>query len=171
MSLSPTVGQGLGSPGASSPGRQPTLHIISHDTSIPTDLDLRYDARAILNPPRDVRARHTGLSSDVQEDLLLNEKYQDMVNAAEAQIREEMGKRIERAESGGGGAVGLNIGCMCVSGHHRSVAMAEELGKREWPVQWKIEVTHRDLTDEVRERKSVTRERVAQDAEAKKVVR
>lgn len=160
MSLPPTAEQTPGSP--ASPGRQPTLRIISHNRFEKPEPDLVYDVRQVPNPPRDARTLHTGLSRNVQEDLRGDERYRDMVDMAESQIREEMGRRIERAEAGGGGSGPsvLSVGCMCGSGHHRSVAMAEELRRREWPENWRVEVSHCDVTAEVRDRKSMTREQM-----------
>lgn len=39
----------------------------------------------------------------------------------------------------------LRIGCFCEHGFHRSVAFAEELGRRRWPKAWVVEVIHRDV--------------------------
>ena len=48
---------------------------------------------------------------------------------------------------------------MCGSGHHRSVAFAEELRRRDWPGEWKVEVSHRDVTSEVFLEKSIARDK------------
>ena len=58
----------------------------------------------------------------------------------------------------------LRVGCLCVSGHHRSVAFAELLAKVEWPTSWRVEVQHRNLTDAVKDKK----ERLRQEAKEAK---
>lgn len=60
----------------------------------------------------------------------------------------------------------LRVGCLCGSGHHRSVAFAERLGKVRWCGKdgdgdgkgqggWDVRVRHRDLTRGVEEMKRV----------------
>jgi hypothetical protein len=39
----------------------------------------------------------------------------------------------------------LRVGCNCALGHHRSVAFVEELARREWPHDWRVETVHRDV--------------------------
>ena len=52
----------------------------------------------------------------------------------------------------------LRVGCLCGSGHHRSVAFAEILAKVKWPAGWRVEVHHRDLTEADKDRKEGLRE-------------
>lgn len=129
----------------SSPHKHPVLRITSHNRYVPDSPppDLKYDVRQVPNPPREMRTARTGLDQPVQEVLRNNDVYQGIVSKAESDIREKMGKRLEAAE--GDSEVGLCVGCMCGSGHHRSVALAEELGRMEWPGEWKVEVNHRDV--------------------------
>lgn len=129
-----------------SPAPLVRLRIISHNHHVPDNPtpDLEYDVRQVPNPPREIRAVSTGLDWHVQESLLENDRYQDIISKAESDIRENMGRKLEAAE--GDGEVCLCVGCMCGSGHHRSVAPAEELGRREWPEAWNVEVDNRDIT-------------------------
>lgn len=132
---------------ASSTGKRPTLRIISYNHDPPcTPPDLQYDVRRIPNPPHDIRARHTGLSKEMREHLLGHDLCRATIERAEAQIREEMDKKLKSEEEGD---ATVRVGCMCGSGHHRSVALAQELRERKWPEDWDVEVDHRDLTDEV----------------------
>lgn len=144
MTPSPTQG----SPESpTSSNKHPTLRIISYNHDPPdTPPDLQYDVRRIPNPPHEARSVHTGLSKAMREYLLKNDFYRATVERAEAQIREEMDKKLEGE---GEGPVTVRVGCMCGSGHHRSVALAEEIKEREWPEDWDVEVDHRNLTDEV----------------------
>jgi hypothetical protein len=59
----------------------------------------------------------------------------------------------------------VRVGCLCGSGHHRSVAFAEKLGEVKWPVEWEVRVEHRDLTEGVRELKRERSEKSREDAE------
>lgn len=127
--------------------KHPTLRIISYNHDPPcTPPDLQYDVRRIHNPPHEIRAAHTGLSKVTREHLLKDDLYRATVERAEAQIREEMDKKLQGE---GEGDATVRVGCMCGSGHHRSVALAQELREREWPEDWDVEVDHRNLTDEV----------------------
>lgn len=51
----------------------------------------------------------------------------------------------------------LRVGCMCGSGHHRSVAFAGVQEKQEWPDGWHVELEPRQLTAEVSGRKTEVR--------------
>lgn len=130
----------------SSPHKDPVLRIISHNRYMPDNPvpDLEYDVRMVPNPPRKMRAEGSGLDTDVQTHLRQDDGYLGIVSKAESDIREKMGEKLEAA--GGDGEVELCVGTMCGSGHHRSVALAEELGRRKWPEEWKVEVDHRDVT-------------------------
>ena len=39
----------------------------------------------------------------------------------------------------------LRVGCFCELGRHRSVAFVEELSRRKWPSEWRVEICHRDV--------------------------
>ena len=78
-----------------------------------------------------------------------HDSFSDMYSRAEGDIRRLMEVKDVRAAREGEVAV-VKVGCMCGSGHHRSVAFAEKLGKVEWPEGWEVRVEHRDLTEGVR---------------------
>ncbi|KAF1846835.1 uncharacterized protein K460DRAFT_243882, partial [Cucurbitaria berberidis CBS 394.84] len=132
----------------------PTLQITSYDRFTPPDPkpDLEYDCRLTKIPPRQVRLVHTGLDDKLQDELMSRDEFHDLLKRAEEEIRKLMDSRKARAKGEDDAAV-LRVGCLCGSGHHRSVAFAEQLGKIEWPERWDVRVNHRDLTDEVREEK------------------
>ncbi|KAF7972443.1 hypothetical protein HWV62_18024 [Athelia sp. TMB] len=51
----------------------------------------------------------------------------------------------------------LRVGVSCEMGHHSSVAFVEELGRRKWPVEWAVEVVHRDVDKQRNPRKGKAR--------------
>jgi len=51
----------------------------------------------------------------------------------------------------------LRVGVSCEMGHHSSVAFVEELGRRKWPVEWAVEVVHRDVDKQRNPRKGKSR--------------
>ena len=143
---------------------QPTLKIISYNRITPPDPkpDLEYDCRMTKNPARRAAQTHTGLDSSVQDELMSRDEFHDLIDRAEGDIRRLMEVKEARAKGEDDAAV-LRVGCLCGSGHHRSVAFAEQLSKIEWPSEWEVMVSHRDLTDGVKEEKK-ERERDAVQA-------
>ena len=51
----------------------------------------------------------------------------------------------------------LRVGVSCEMGRHRSVAFIEELSRRKWPVEWAVEIVHRDVRKQRNPRKGTTR--------------
>lgn len=164
------------------------LQIVSHDTKseLSPPMDFDYDLRTVPNPPREIRKKHTGVSRQLCEQLLEQPRFRATLEQAEADIRTETARRAslgsidseeEQRKQGGGGdeddeeddddddangspAV-LRVGSMCGSGHHRSVAFAELLARKEWPEDWKVELSHRDLTEDVKKHKAKARRRAS----------
>lgn len=159
------------------------LQIVSHDTKseLSPPMDFDYDLRTVPNPPREIRKKHTGVSRRLCEQLLEQPRFRATLEQAEADIRTETARRAslgsidsegEQRKQGGGGddddddangsppAV-LRVGSMCGSGHHRSVAFAELLARKEWPEDWKVELSHRDLTEDVKKHKAKARRRAS----------
>ncbi|KAI1762420.1 hypothetical protein GGR53DRAFT_468302 [Hypoxylon sp. FL1150] len=161
------------------PARKKTLSIVSHDrhAALSPAPDLLYDLRGVPSPPLEDRERYTGHSSVIRDVLLQEPQYCALLEAAEKEIRgamrtiarreaegkdvgEDEGKDVgkdEREGEGDGegeGDITLRVGCLCGSGHHRSVAFSEQLAMVEWPRDWQLELTHRDLTPEVQRRKA-----------------
>lgn len=54
-------------------------------------------------------------------------------------------------------AMNLRVGVSCEMGRHRSVAFVEELSRRKWPVEWAVEIVHRDVRKQRTPRKGTTR--------------
>lgn len=141
----------------------PILILISHASSPPLNPppDLKYDLRSAPNPPKAIRDKCTGLDKRLREHLLAEEKFLEMLDRAERDIREAMEGVVERwkergesaevekdeddeeyEDSEGDGPV-LRVGAFCAMGKHRSVAFVEELARKKWP--WDVTVEHRDL--------------------------
>lgn len=149
---------------------QPTLEITSYNRFTPPNPkpDFEYDCRMTKNPARQTRHIHTGLDSSVQDELTSRDEFNDLIDRAEGDIRKLMEVKEARAKGQDDTAV-VRVGCLCGSGHHRSVAFAEQLGKIEWPGEWSVRVNHRDLTDGVREEKREKERDAVAGAKARKV--
>ncbi|OTB01746.1 hypothetical protein M426DRAFT_14203 [Hypoxylon sp. CI-4A] len=142
-----------------SPKVKKTLSIISHDrhSALEPPPDLRYDLRCVPNPPMKVRETQTGLSGEVREGLLQEPRFCHLLEKADNEIRGAM--KVADEKAGEYDEMVVRVGCLCGSGHHRSVAFAEKLAQMDLPEDWSLELNHRDLTPEVIERKSREREK------------
>ena len=107
---------------------------------LPRQADLVYDVRFLPNPFYiEGLGRHTGLDEDVREFVLGNPITQDFLTKLEDLLLfllphyQEEGKR------------NLSIGIGCTGGAHRSVAIAEYLGRLLKERGWQATVAHRDL--------------------------
>jgi RNase adaptor protein for sRNA GlmZ degradation len=150
--------------------QRPILEITSYDRFTPPSPkpDLEYDCRMTENPSRQIRKTCTGLDSILQDELMHRDSFSDVVTRAEDDIRRLMEVKDVRASREGEVAI-VRVGCLCGSGHHRSVAFAEQLGKVKWCEndEWEVKVVHRDLTDGVEEMKRVRSEKSKQDEREK----
>ena len=107
---------------------------------LPRQADLVYDVRFLPNPFYiEGLGRHTGLDADVRAFVLGNPiteeflaKLEDLLLFLLPHYREE-GKRS------------LSIAVGCTGGAHRSVAIAEHLGRFLQERGWQASVAHRDL--------------------------
>jgi RNase adaptor protein for sRNA GlmZ degradation len=144
--------------------RRPILEITSYDRFTPLDPkpDLEYDCRATNNPSRQARLTSTGLNDSLQDELMRRDSFSDMYSRAAEDIWRLMEVKDARASRDGEVAV-VRVGCLCGSGHHRSVAFAEQLGKIKWPEEWDVRVEHRDLTEGVEETKRIRGEKIAKE--------
>ncbi|KAG9194434.1 hypothetical protein G6011_04469 [Alternaria panax] len=142
--------------------QRPILEITSYDRFTPPSPkpDLEYDCRMTQNPSQQTRKTCTGLDSTLQDELMRRDAFSDIVTCAENDIRRLMAVKDVRASRVGETAM-VRVGCLCGSGHHRSVAFAEQLGKVRWSEDdaWEIRVVHRDLTEGVKETKKMRSEK------------
>ncbi|HEY5891121.1 MAG TPA: RNase adapter RapZ [Acidimicrobiia bacterium] len=106
----------------------------------PRDIDLLFDVRFLPNPHwvdelRDQR----GTDGPVSEYVLGDESAREFVD----KLEEMLLFLVPRFESEGKSYLSVGIGC--TGGHHRSVAIAEELGKRLNSHDVRAAVRHRDI--------------------------
>lgn len=142
--------------------KRPILEIMSYDRFTPPSPtpDLEYDCRITNNPSEELRKKCTGLDAILQEELMSRSSFSNMVTRAESDIRRLMEVEDVRALRADETAI-VRVGCLCGSGHHRSVAFAEKLGQVQWCEQgeWEVRVSHRNLTSGVEETKQVRSEK------------
>lgn len=142
--------------------KRPILEITSYDRFTPPSPkpDLEYDCRITNNPSNEIRKTCTGLDIALQDELMGRSSFSGLVERAEQEIRNLMEVEDVRASREGKTAV-VRVGCLCGSGHHRSVALAEKLGQVQWceKGEWEVSVKHRNLTSGVEEMKRVRSEK------------
>ncbi|EUC45445.1 hypothetical protein COCMIDRAFT_95544 [Bipolaris oryzae ATCC 44560] len=142
--------------------KRPVLEITSYDrfTPLSPTPDLEYDCRITNNPSEELRKTCTGLDAVLQEELMSRSSFSNMVTQAESDIRRLMEVEDVRTLRSGETAI-VRVGCLCGSGHHRSVAFAEKLGQVQWCEQgeWEVRVSHRNLTSGVEETKRIRGEK------------
>ncbi|KAI4860280.1 hypothetical protein F4820DRAFT_465904 [Hypoxylon rubiginosum] len=128
-------------------GRRRSPSSLSRHAALSPARNLHYDLRCVPNPPGETRARK------IRDSLLREPRYRELLEAAEADIRGAM-RAVAREEARGGEDIALRVGCLCGSGHDRSVAFSEQLAMVEWPGDWQLELRHCDLTPGVKRQKA-----------------
>ena len=107
---------------------------------LPLDVDMVFDVRFLPNPHWiDELRPHTGLDEPVRDYVLAAPEAQRFVQQAEEMLRELL--PAFRRE----GKAYLTIGIGCTGGHHRSVAISEELARRLRSEGVAISLFHRDI--------------------------
>jgi RNase adaptor protein for sRNA GlmZ degradation len=163
-----------------------TLFIYTYDAKTKPNqpLDLEYDIRVAPNPPKAERKQFTGQDEELINSLIGEQEFRDVYDRATSDIErlmrgddlstldgsgktererrgeEEVWEAVEDQASGGGSDGNertVRVGCMCGSGHHRSVAFGELLANRKWPEGWKVELDHLTLPEHVRQKKNSVR--------------
>ncbi len=122
--------------------RRTTLTLVSfgYKYGLPLDADLVIDMRFLPNPFWIPELReHTGLDADVSDYVLSQEGATDF-----------LGRWVEMFDLISGGYLRegkkyLTVAIGCTGGKHRSVATAEELGRRLGSGDLAVKVVHRDL--------------------------
>jgi len=107
---------------------------------LPLDVDMVFDVRFLPNPHwvEDLREQ-TGLDVDVRSFVLASPEAGRFVDQVESMLRDLL--PAFRRE----GKAYLTIGVGCTGGHHRSVAISEELARRLRADGLSISMFHRDL--------------------------
>lgn len=121
-------------------GMAVNLVTFGYKHGLPTDVDLVFDCRFLPNPHwvEDLRER-TGLDEEVRAHAFDHPKAGPFLDRLEELL--EMLVPEYEAE----GKAYLTIGVGCTGGRHRSVAVAEELGRRLDDAGIAHVVTHRDI--------------------------
>jgi len=105
----------------------------------PADADLVFDVRCLPNPHWDTKLReYTGLEAPVIEFL----ESQPMVAEMRGDISQFINNWLPKFQQADRTYLTIAIGC--TGGHHRSVYIAEQLGK-EFCNNWDVIVRHREL--------------------------
>ena len=117
-----------------------TLMSFGFKHGLPLDVDMVFDVRFLPNPHwiDDLRPL-TGLDVAVSEYVLAAEEAARFVDQVEAMLRDLL--PAFRRE----GKAYLTIGIGCTGGHHRSVAISEELSRRLRNEGIAISMFHRDI--------------------------
>lgn len=123
------------------PGTAFLVESFGFKRGMPVDADLVFDVRCLPNPywKPDLRD-FSGLDSVVAEYLAaqpdVEDMYQDIVGY--------LNKWLPRFAASNRAYVTIAIGC--TGGHHRSVYLAERIGRALKPLLKNVQVRHRDLT-------------------------
>ncbi|WP_236213806.1 RNase adapter RapZ [Metapseudomonas otitidis] len=123
------------------PGTAFLVESFGFKRGMPVDADLVFDVRCLPNPywKPDLRDS-SGLDSVVADYLAaqpdVEEMYQDIVGY--------LNKWLPRFAASNRAYVTIAIGC--TGGHHRSVYLAERIGRALKPLLKNVQVRHRDLT-------------------------
>ncbi|BBT15137.1 nucleotide-binding protein [Metapseudomonas otitidis] len=123
------------------PGTAFLVESFGFKRGMPVDADLVFDVRCLPNPywKPDLRD-FSGLDSVVADYLAaqpdVEEMYQDIVGY--------LNKWLPRFAASNRAYVTIAIGC--TGGHHRSVYLAERIGRALKPLLKNVQVRHRDLT-------------------------
>ena len=123
------------------PGTAFLIESFGFKRGMPIDADLVFDVRCLPNPywKPDLRA-NSGLDQPVIDYL----SAQADVNEMYTDIHAYLHKWLPRFAASNRAYVTIAIGC--TGGHHRSVYLAERLGKTLKPQLKNLQVSHRDLT-------------------------
>jgi RNase adapter protein RapZ len=122
----------------------PTLTVtsFSYKRGLPRDADLVLDVRFLRNPHWDAALRPgTGLDADVSAYIVADEAYGPALDQIEKLLR----TLLPRYRNEGKSYVTIAFGC--TGGRHRSVHVAEEMGKRLREAGFSPTIVHRDLVN------------------------
>jgi UPF0042 nucleotide-binding protein len=122
------------------PGTAFLIESFGFKRGMPVDADLVFDVRCLPNPywKPDLR-EHSGLDQPVIDYLAAQPDVEEMYH----DIHSYLHKWLPRFAASNRAYVTIAIGC--TGGHHRSVYLAERLGKTLKPQLKNLQVRHRDL--------------------------
>lgn len=117
-----------------------TVQSFSYKQGLPQGLDMAFDCRFLNNPHWEPALRdHTGLDADVAAFVAADPRYAPFVARLMALIE------FVLPEAEAEGKAHLSLGLGCTGGRHRSVALAERVGKLLRERDWTVAVRHREL--------------------------
>jgi RNase adapter protein RapZ len=120
---------------------QTTIISFGYKYGIPLDVDLVFDCRFLPNPYWVERLReHTGLDRDVHDYVLDQELAKAFLDKVDDLLELLLPAYTDEGKSY------LTIAVGCTGGRHRSVAIAEELGRRLRERGVSLRLSHRDLS-------------------------
>lgn len=125
-------------------GRQPGLALLitsfSYRYGLPREADLVFDVRFLANPHYDPALKDlTGLDAQVGDYIASDEDFATFLNGLKAMFS----VLLPRYEKEGKSYLTIAVGC--TGGRHRSVYVAERLGKMLESDGRRVHLTHRDI--------------------------
>ncbi len=117
-----------------------TVESFGYKYGVPIDADLMFDIRFLPNPffVEELRAR-SGLEADVAAYVLRRPETERFLDQLSALLEFTLPLYVREGKSY------LTIAVGCTGGRHRSVVIAEELGRRLTRWGYVTQVRHRDL--------------------------
>jgi UPF0042 nucleotide-binding protein len=107
---------------------------------VPLDVDLLFDCRFLPNPYWDEELRsHSGLDEDVRRFVLDRDETEAFLDKLEDLLVTLLPAYAHEGKSY------LTVAMGCTGGRHRSVALAEEVGRRLERAGLPVSVFHRDV--------------------------
>lgn len=117
-----------------------TVQSFGFKHGLPRDVDMVFDCRFLPNPYWDENLRHlNGLDQPIAEYVLDRPEAQRFVDKVQSMLADLVPSFQE------GGRSYLSVAFGCTGGHHRSVAVAEQIGKALVENGWEPRVFHRDI--------------------------
>ena len=117
-----------------------TVESFGYKYGVPVDADLMFDMRFLANPffVEDLRPK-TGLEADVAAYVLQRPEAETFLTQVGALLHTTLPLYVREGKSY------LTVAIGCTGGRHRSVAVAEELGRRITGWGYAVHLRHRDV--------------------------
>jgi UPF0042 nucleotide-binding protein len=117
-----------------------TLHSFSYKRGVPRGIDMVYDCRFLNNPywDKSLRAKNgteIEVADYVKADLRFDEFFERLIDMCEFLLPAYIDE----------GKAHFSLGLGCTGGQHRSVCVAEALGKTLADSGWHVSIRHREL--------------------------
>ncbi len=117
-----------------------TLHSFSYKRGAPRGIDMIYDCRFLKNPYWDKTLRTmNGTNKDVIDYIKTDARYYEFFERLQSMCEFLLPAYIDE------GKAHFSLGLGCTGGQHRSVCIAEALGKGLADSGWHVSIRHREL--------------------------